>query len=119
VLEVEQLEPIPPTTPPTPGAHPSSPAVTLHEATMNEKPYLVAAVGRIMGSPAPVFLTWGHGRESALARLRDVFRIGVRGQAFRDFLEAGRKQGMTEAEIVRQWKACERAALLERPPEKT
>jgi hypothetical protein len=87
--------------------------------TLNDRPYLVAAVGGIYGSPAPVFLTWGHERESALARLEDVFRIGVRGQAFRDFVEAGRKQGMTEAESLRKWKKCEQAALLERPPEKT
>jgi hypothetical protein len=46
---------------------------------MNDRPYLVAAVGGIYGSPAPVFLTWGHGWESALPRLVDVFRIGVRG----------------------------------------
>jgi hypothetical protein len=58
-----------------------------------------------------VFLTWGYERESALVRLGDVFRIGVRGQAFRDFLEAGRKQGKSEAEIVEEWKGCERAVV--------
>jgi hypothetical protein len=51
---------------------------------MNDRPYLVAAVGCIHGSPVPVFLTWGDERESALARLVDVFRIGVQGQAFRE-----------------------------------
>ena len=71
----------------------------------------LAGAGRIYGSPAPVFLTWGHERESVLERLNDVFRIGVRGQAFRDFVEAGRKQGMTEAETVRAWQACERAVM--------
>jgi hypothetical protein len=111
MLEVERLEPIPPTTPPTPGVRHSPPAVTFHKAEMNDRTYLVARVGRIFGSPAPVFLTWGHERESALARLEDVFRIGVRGQAFRDFAEAGRKQGMTEEEIVRAWQACERAVM--------
>jgi hypothetical protein len=50
-------------------------------------------------------------RESALARLEDVFRIGVRGQAFRDFMEAGRKRGMTKAEIMWAWQACERAVM--------
>ena len=69
----------------------------------------LAGAGRIYGSPAPVFVTWGHERESALERLNDVFRIGVRGQAFRDFLESGRKQGISDVEIVRQWKECERA----------
>jgi hypothetical protein len=58
-----------------------------------------------------VFLTWGHERESASARLRDVFRIGVRGRAFRDFLETGRKQGISAVEIVRKWKECERAVV--------
>ena len=72
----------------------------------------LAGAGRIFGSPAPVFLTWGHEWESALERLVDVFRIGVRGQAFRDFLEAGRKQGRSEAEIVEKWKGCERAVVL-------
>jgi hypothetical protein len=116
VLEVERLEPISPTTPPTPSARHSPPAVTFHEAEMNDRPYLVAAVGGIYGSPAPVFLTWGHERESALARLRDVFRIGVQGQAFRNFLEAGRKQGKSEAEIVEEWKGCEQAVAWEARP---
>jgi hypothetical protein len=47
-----------------------------------------------------MLLTWGYGWESALERLKDVFRIGAQGQAYRDFLEAGRKQGKSEAEIV-------------------
>jgi hypothetical protein len=111
MLEVERLEPISPTTPPNPGAELSSPDVTFHKAEMNDRPYLVAAVGGIYGSPAPVFLTWGHERESALERLKDVFRIGVCGRAFRGFVEAGRKQGMTEAEIVRNWNECEQAAI--------
>jgi hypothetical protein len=46
-----------------------------------------------------------------LEQLVDVFRIGVRGPAFRDFLEAGRKQGKSEAEIVEEWKGCERAVV--------
>jgi hypothetical protein len=113
VLEVEQLVPIPPEMPSNPGAELSFPAVTFHKADMNDRPYLVAAVGGIYGSPAPVFLIWGHEQESALARLGDVFRIGVRGQAFRDFLEAGRKLGMREADIVTQRKECERAVVLQ------
>jgi hypothetical protein len=58
-----------------------------------------------------VFLTWGYEGASALARLGDVFRIGVRGQAFRDFVEAGRKEGMTAAEIVKKWRECEQAVV--------
>ena len=69
----------------------------------------LAGAGRIYGSPAPVFLTWGYEGASALARLGDVFRIGVRGQAFRDFVEARRKEGMTAAEIVKKWRECEQA----------
>jgi hypothetical protein len=112
VLEVERLEPFPPTTPPNPGAGLPCPAVTFHEAEMNDRPYLVAEVGGIYGPPAPVFLTWGHERESALARLVDVFRIGTQGQAYRDFVEAGRKQGKSETEIVQEWKRCERAVVV-------
>ena len=111
VFEVERMESFPPTTPPNPGAELSSPDVTFHKAEMNDRPYLVAAVGGIYGSPAPVFLTWGHERESALHRLRDVFRIGVQGQAVRDCVEAGRKQGISDVEIVRKWKECERAVV--------
>ena len=77
---------------------------------MNELPYLVAATGRILASPSPVLLTHPHEYESALARLRDVFRVGSKGQVFRDLVEAGLRMGMSEAEIVGEWKACERAA---------
>jgi hypothetical protein len=110
-LGVDRLEPLLPTMPPPPSARLSSPDVVFHKAEMNDRPYLVAEVGGIYGSPAPVFLTWGYEGASALARLGDVFRIGVRGQAFRDFLEAGRKQGISDVEIVRQWKECEGAVV--------
>jgi hypothetical protein len=111
VLGVEGLEPLPPTKPPMPCARPSPSNVTFHEAEMNTLPYLVARVGGIFGSPAPVFLTWGHERQSAVARLGDVFRVGAQGQAFRDFLEAGRKHGKSGAEMVRDWNECEHGAL--------
>jgi len=84
-------------------------AVTFHEASMNDRPYLVARLGSVYGSPAPVFLTWGHERESALARLDDVFRIGVKGRAFRDFVEARRRLGKKEADIVKEWRDFEQA----------
>jgi len=86
-------------------------SVAFHEAEMNTRPYIVARLGSIFGSPAPVFMTWGHERESALERLWDVFRIGVRGQVFRDFVEEGRKLGKKEAEIVREWKECEQSVM--------
>jgi len=110
-LGVDRLEPVLPTTPQTPGARFLLPAVTFHQAEMNTLPYVLGRVGTIFGPPAAELLTYPRHRESALERLKDVFRIGVKGQAFRDFVEAGRKQGMTEAESVRKWKECERAAL--------
>jgi hypothetical protein len=78
---------------------------------MRTLPYLVAQIGGVFGSPAPVLLTWAQERESALDRLRDVFRIGVRGQAFRDFREGGRRQGKSGAKVVSEWRECEQSAL--------
>ena len=109
VLGVKGLEPLVPTIPPIPSGQVSPLVVTFHRAEMNSLPYLVATVGTVFGPPAAELLTRPHEQESALERLRDVFRIGVQGQAFRDFVEAGRKQGKSEAEIVRKWKECERA----------
>jgi hypothetical protein len=34
-----------------------------------------------------------------------------RGQTFPDFLEAGHKQGISETEIVAEWRACEQAVV--------
>jgi len=110
-LGVESLELFRPRLLPPESARVSPLAVALWKATMNDRPYLVGRVGGVLGSPAPELLTHPQERESALARVRDVFRIGVRGQAFRDFVEAGRKQGKSEAEIVRQWKECEQMVL--------
>jgi len=87
-------------------------AVVFHNAEMNERPYLVARIGEIMGSPSPTLLTFPNEERSALARLRDVFRVGVRGQMFRDFVELGRKKGRQEADILGEWKACEQAAAI-------
>lgn len=110
-LGVGRLEPLLPTMSTTLITRPSPLAVTFHQATMSDRPYLVGRVSAIFGSPAPELLTHPHERESALARLIDVFKIGVQGQMFMDFVEAGRKQGMTAAEIVSAWQACEQAAL--------
>ncbi len=87
--------------------------VVFHSAEMNERPYLVARIGDIMGSPSPTLLTFPNEERSALARLRDVFRVGVRGQMFRDFVALGRKKGRREADILEEWKACEQAAAQE------
>ena len=78
---------------------------------MNSLPYLVATVGTVFGPPAAELLARPHERESPLARLRDVFKIGAHGQAFRDFVDAGRKQGKSEAEVVREWRECEQVAV--------
>lgn len=110
-LGVDRLEPLAPTMSSAKSAGLSLPAATFHQGTMNDRPYLIARVGTIFGAPAPVLLTQPHERESALARLLDVFRIGVRGQAFRDYAEAERKRGKNEAEIVGAWQACEQSAL--------
>jgi hypothetical protein len=110
-LGVARLEPFLPRVLPTPSAPLSLPAVTFHEAEMNSLPYLIAKVGTILGSPAAELLTCPHHRESALARLMDVFRIGVRGQAFRNFLEASRGLDKGDAEIVDEWRASEQAVV--------
>lgn len=88
-------------------------AVVFHNAVMNDRPYVVARIGDIMGSPAATLLTFPNEKRSALARLRDVFRVGVRGQVFRDFVELGRKKGRCEADILGEWKACEQAIVRE------
>lgn len=87
--------------------------VVFHKAEMNDRPYLVAGIGDIMGSPSPIWLTLPKEKESALARLADVFRIGVRGRAFQGFVDVGRKQGQGEAEILKQWSALEAAVAWE------
>lgn len=87
--------------------------VFFHKGEMAEKPYLVARIGDIMGSPAPIWLTIPNEERSALARLKDVFRIGIQGRAFRDFVEMGRKQGQGEADILVQWRALEAALAWE------
>jgi hypothetical protein len=110
-LGVERLESLRPRMHPPSSAPPPHLAVAFHKATMNDRPYLVGRVGSILGSPAPELLTHPHERNSALDRLRNVFRIGVRGQTFRDFVEAGRKLGMSEADIVGEWRRCERQVL--------
>lgn len=87
--------------------------VVFHSAEMNERPYLVARIGDIMGSPSPTLLTFPNEERSALARLRDVFLVGVRGQMFRDFMALGRKKGRREDDILGEWKAFEQAAAQE------
>jgi hypothetical protein len=72
---------------------------------------VVAKVGTIFGSPAAELLTYPNERKSALERLKGVFRIGAQGQAYRAFVEARRKQGNSEAEIVREWRDAKAAVM--------
>jgi hypothetical protein len=109
-LGVERLEPLGPKALLPVGGKRDLP-VTLHLAEMNDLPYLVAGVNHIMGSPAPIFMTWPNEKESALERLRDVFRIGVQGCVFKDFAQIGLKVGRSQEEILTEWQASERAAM--------
>ena len=87
--------------------------VKYRKGTMNDKPYLIAAVGSIMASPAAIWLTYPHARESALARLCDVFRIGTQGQIYKDLLDGGAEAGRTPEKVRVEWRACEAAVLRE------
>jgi hypothetical protein len=116
MLGVERLEPFSLKTPQWLGKEPAPDIrVTYHDAEMGEKPYLLARVGQIFGSPAPILLLRPHEqRESAFFRLFDQFRIGENGQCYRDFVEFGRKQGKAGPDIRAEWLACEQAVLSER-----
>ena len=112
VIGIERLDVIQPfllTPEPGQSDHP----VVFHSAEMNDRPYLVARIGDILGSPAATLLTFPNEERSALARLLDVFRVGVRGQMFRDFVEFGRKKGRREEDILGEWKVCEQAVAQE------
>jgi hypothetical protein len=111
-LGVERLEPFPTNQPRPTEGHPPL-RVVFHQATMNERPYSVARVGEVLGSPSATFLCWPHEQDSALARLRDVFKIGVHGQSFRDFVEQNRKVGRHHEELAAEWQAYEQAVLWE------
>jgi hypothetical protein len=68
-------------------------------------------VGTVLGPPAPVFWTWGHEQESALARLHDVVRVIDPGQVLRDFVEAGRGLRKGDAEILADGRSSEQAVV--------
>jgi hypothetical protein len=110
-LGVERLEPLGPKVSVLTNGVKSDLQVTLHLAEMNDLPYLVASVNHIMGSPAPIFMTWPNEEESALERLRDVFRVGVQGHVFKDFAQHRLKVGKTKPEILAEWQASERAVM--------
>lgn len=59
--------------------------LTYHAADMNDRPYVVARVGQLLGGPAAVLLLRDPAA-SALDRLADVFRTGTSGRCFVDLL---------------------------------
>ena len=92
---------------------PSRFAVKYRKGTMNGKPYLIACVGKIMASPAAIWVTYPHARESALARLYDVFRIGTQGQVYKDLAEGAAKSRRSPETLLCEWQDCKRAVLWE------
>lgn len=80
---------------------------------MNELPYVIAAVGDILASPAAILLMGAAARESALARLYDVFRVGPDGCAYDELLQKRRKGGQTVEDVQTEWSACESAVQRE------
>jgi hypothetical protein len=110
-LGVERLEPLGPKVSVLTNGVKSDLQVTLHLAEMNDLPYLVASLNHIMGSPAPIFMTWPNEKESALERLRDVFRVGVQGCVFKDFAQIGLKVGRSQHQILTEWQASEMAVM--------
>lgn len=80
---------------------------------MNELPYVIAAVGDIFASPAAILLMNAATRESALARLYDVFRVGPAGCAYRELLQIRRSSGQTAGDVQIEWDACQSAVLWE------
>ncbi len=87
--------------------------VQYHIGCMNDRPYVVAAVGDIMASPAAIWLRNNRTRRSALARLYDVFRIGDQGSAYQELLERRMQSGQRPEGVQAEWNACQRAVLWE------
>jgi hypothetical protein len=81
---------------------------------MNSRPYCVARVGTILGSPTAVWLLPPEEmRPSALDRLADIFRVGNRRQCFADFAAGLREAGQDEQAIRAEWEQCEAAVRRE------
>jgi hypothetical protein len=87
--------------------------VKYYIGTMNELPYVIAAVGDILASPAAVLLMNAAARESALARLYGVFRVGTAGCAYRELLQIRRSGGQTAEDVQIEWDACQNVVLWE------
>lgn len=88
--------------------------VSYHDAEMSGRPYRLARVGPVLGSPAAILLLPPEDvRGSALDRLADVFRIGTRGRCHADFAASLREAGRDEGAIRAEWGRCEAAVVLE------
>jgi hypothetical protein len=87
--------------------------VKYHIGRMDEKPYVVAEVGDVLASPAPIFLLPRSARDSALVRLYDVFCIGRAGSAYRELLQMRQSRGQTAEDVQAEWNACQSAVLWE------
>ena len=82
--------------------------VVYHDAEMSSRPYCVARVGPLLGSPTAVLLLQPEEvRPSALDRLADLFRVGHRGQCFADLAAGLREAGQDEHAIRAEWEQCE------------
>jgi len=80
-LGCDRLDPL--ELPPLPAGKELGLRVTYHAAEMNDRPYVVARVGSVLGGPAAVLLL-ADPAASALDRLADVLRAGTRGRCFAD-----------------------------------
>jgi hypothetical protein len=87
--------------------------VKYHHGRMNHRPYIVAGVGDILASPAAIWLHGESTRESALARLQDVFRIGKQGAAYQELYERRTERGQDSEDIQVEWDACQNAVYAE------
>ncbi|MFO0822568.1 MAG: hypothetical protein U0792_05515 [Gemmataceae bacterium] len=82
-------------------------AVTYHSAEMNDRPYIVARVGPILGGPAAELLMLNPAG-SALDRLADVFRAGTGGQCFADHAA-----GLSETAALDRWEDYQQSVAWE------
>jgi hypothetical protein len=81
---------------------------------MNSRPYRVARVGPVLGSPTAVLLLPPEEvRCSALDRLADTFRVGTRGRCHADFAASLCEAGQDEEAIRAGWERCEAAVRWE------
>jgi len=101
-LGTERLDPLDLTPLPVAGSD-GGLKVAYHEAEMNDKPYVVARIGPVIGGPAAVLLL-NDPAHSALERLADAVRTGTTGRCFADLLA-----GRAVADVASDWQQYGRA----------